>query len=69
MKQYDIYGGIVEVGTPTSKVKYSYSVYAVPKYYDGVPTTGIVSAYSAEQAKYLFEKYHSGYRAVDAYRI
>lgn len=69
MKQYNIYGDVIEVGTSTSKPKHNWSVYAVPRYYDGVPTTGIVSAYSAKQAKYLFEKYHNGYKAIDAYRI
>lgn len=68
MKQHTVFGTVVTV-EDTAVTKPTWSVYAVPRYYDGVPVTSTISAYSAKQAKYLFEKYNTSYRVVDIYRI
>lgn len=51
------------------KVKYQWSIYAVPRYYDGTHIETVVNAYSEKQAKFLFYKNYSEYRVVDIYRI
>ena len=51
------------------KVKHQWSIYAVPRYYDGMHIETVVNAYSEKQAKFLFYKNHSEYRVVDIYRI
>lgn len=51
------------------KVKYAWSVYAVPKYYDGGHIETTVNAYSEKQARFLFYKNHSDYIITGIYRI
>lgn len=51
------------------KVKYQWSVYAVPKYYDGGHIETVVSAYTEKQARFLFYKNHSDYMIVEAYKV
>lgn len=50
-------------------IKYSWSIYAVPRFHDYGRRTAVIKAYSEEQAKYLFEQWNRDYKVVDIYRI
>lgn len=52
-----------------AKVKYSWSIYAVPRRYDGYPVETIINAYSEKQAKFLFYKKYSDYMITGMYRM
>lgn len=51
-----------------AKIKYQWSVYAVPRFYDGMHIETVISAYSEKQAKFLFYKNHSEYLITGIYR-
>lgn len=51
------------------KIKYQWSIYAVPRYYDGVHIETVVSAYTEKQARFLFYKNYSDYLITECYRI
>ena len=52
-----------------AKPMFRWSIYAVPKYYDGMHIEIVISAYTERQARFLFYKNHSEYRITDVYRI
>ena len=52
-----------------AKVKYQWSIYAVPRFYDGVHIERIVNAYTEKQARFLFYKDNSNYLITGIYRI
>jgi hypothetical protein len=52
-----------------AKVKFQWSIYAVPKYYDGSHIETTISAYTEKQARFLFYKNHNEYMITGIYRI
>ena len=52
-----------------AKVKHQWSIYAVPRYYDGTHIETIMSAYSEKQARWLFHQLRKDYRIIECYRI
>jgi len=54
---------------PLAKPKFRWSVYAVPKYYDGVHIETFVEAYTEKQARFLFYKNHSEYLITGIYKM
>ena len=51
------------------KIKYQWSIYAVPRYYDGAPVETVVNAYTEKQARFLFYQNYSNYLVTECYRI
>ena len=52
-----------------AKPIFQWSVYAVPRYYDGGHIETVVKAYTEKQARFLFYKNHSEYLITGIYRI
>jgi hypothetical protein len=50
------------------KVKFQWSIYAVPKYWDGSHIETIVNAYTEKQARFLFYKEHAEYMITGIYK-
>lgn len=70
MDQYNMFGQLEsDSSRRLAKGKFSYSIYAVPKYHDCGHIETVVQAYSEKQARYLFYKNHLDYRIVEVYRI
>jgi hypothetical protein len=69
MEQLTILGMPKQEPVKLAKVKYQWSVYAVPRYYDGSPVERVVSAYTEKQARFLFYKDNAEYMITGIYRI
>lgn len=52
-----------------AKTKLSWSIYAVPKYYDGMHIETVVLAYTEKQARFLFYQKHSDYLITGIYTV
>lgn len=62
--QLSMFGGEVE-----KKTKSRYSIYAVPRSYDGNHLEAVIWAYSEAQARFLFYKDHADYMITGIYEI
>lgn len=50
-------------------IKYSWSIYAVPRYGDYGHLETVISAYSQKQAVFLFNKMYRDYEVTGIYRV
>ena len=69
MEQLTILGTPEQEPVKLAKVKYQWSIYAVPRYYDGSHVERIINAYTEKQARYLFYKDNADYMITGIYRI
>jgi hypothetical protein len=66
--QMSIFDEPVQEPVKPAKVKFQWSVYAVPRYWDGSHIETIVNAYTEKQARFLFYKEHQEYMITGIYR-
>lgn len=58
-----------EICQPAVKIKNTYSIYAVPKRYDGSHIETLITAYTEKQARFLFYKTRPEYLITGIYQV